>query len=94
MHVKHLIELRANKIHTSSLVLMSLVQTLQERRKSAYIGEISAMYSKYDPNNYQYESIYSMLTRLVERELMYVEKHGQFNSYSLTTKGFDLVHKF
>lgn len=94
MHVKHLINLRANKIHTSSLVLLSIVQDLTNKSKTAFIGEITATYSKHDPDNYSYGGVYSMLERLRDRGLLLMEKIDGYNSYTLSTKGFELVYKF
>ena len=93
MHYKHLIALRAQRVHISAIVLMNIIQALNDNTKSAYIGEISAHYSKYDPDNYTYEGIYSMLRTLVKKEYVIMDKEDGFNKYSLSTIGFDLVHK-
>ena len=72
---------------------MNIIQTLNDNTKSAYIGEISAKYSEFDPDNYTYEGIYSMLRTLVKKEYVILEKEDNFNKYTLTTAGFDLIHK-
>ena len=95
MHVKYVIALRASGIHTSSLVLMTIIDILQRRHKSAYIGEMEAMYSKHSPDGeYQYKSIYSMLSRLIKRGHVKAERHGKYNSYDLTPKGYALAETF
>jgi len=93
LHYKHLVQLRAQKVHISAIVLMNIIQALNDRTHSAYVGEITASYSKYDPNNYTYGGVYSMLRTLVKRELVLVEKVDNYNNYSLSTAGFDLVYK-
>lgn len=98
MKLQAIMELRDNRIHISSVMLMGIIDQLQAKHSSAYIAEIHAYYMSErtkdrtsDMVNYTEGGIYSMLSRLADRKFVYIDKHGAFNSYSLTVKGAKVV---
>mgnify|MGYP000173896132 CR=1 FL=1 len=91
MFVYNIISLRDKRLHTSAIMLMCTIARLQDRTKSAYLGEIHQYYLEERNSRIKYKytdkGIYSMLHSLRERGYVKAERHGRYLSYSLTRSG-------
>ncbi|CAL9960535.1 hypothetical protein VPHD518_0055 [Vibrio phage D518] len=99
-----LVRMRDAKIHMSSFMLLRIVDDLQVKTKSAYIGEIHGHYQTARSPikmirkiggtkcaDYTYGGVASQLRKLYNQGLLRRGKDGQFVNYSLTKKGVDLL---
>lgn len=88
MRVYAITNLRNAKVHMSGLMLMGIIHRLHIKGKSAYLAEIEIKYKEISEKPcYSYSGIYCQLAILVKKGYVHVEKHGRYNSYSLTSKG-------
>lgn len=99
-----IVRMRDSRIHMSSFMLLSIVDMLQNKSQSAYIGEIHGYYQtahatkaeakKFGtdkPIGYTYNGVASQLRTLRDRGLVRFKRDGRYINYSLSKKGIALL---
>ncbi|AGI61846.1 hypothetical protein HYP07_gp082 [Vibrio phage JSF3] len=94
MNLKHIITLRDQKIQTPRLVILCMVHHLQMKTNSAFVGELSALYSQVGRGTYSYTAVNVMCNKLVKYGLLHKTKEGIYPSYSLTQQAEKLIKPF
>lgn len=99
-----IVRMRDSRIHMSSFMLLSIVDMLQNKSQSAYIGEIHGYYQTAHatkreavrfgakgPIGYTYNGVSSQLRVLRKRGLVVAKRDGRYMNYSLSNKGIALL---
>lgn len=94
MDLKGVIALRDKRISVPTLVLLRIIDNLVTKTGSAFIGEISATYKQYSESKgeYKHKSVYSQLRVLEDKGLVYMDKDGMYNTYSLTKSAKQILN--